>query len=60
MKAHATTISNVALTPLASEFLILHPSFAVRVTTLYFDLLIASAKVKFILTGPETYIFLEQ
>lgn len=44
--AQATATTSTALKLLASEFLPLHPSFADRVSTILFGLLLASPKVK--------------
>ena len=46
VKVHATATAIMALKLLASEFLVLHPSFAERVATLLFGLLLATTKVK--------------
>lgn len=46
MNVQATATISTALKLLASEFLTLHPSFAERVSTILFGLLLVSPKVK--------------
>lgn len=54
MKVQATATASMALKLLSSEFLALHPSFAERVATIIFGVLLASPKVKVKATEHET------